>query len=72
LISGIPLPAAMYMTFPPVLIEGVEGGVSSERPLTLICGVASSLLGVGAEGNELRVIIVALELIVPKTRASPT
>jgi hypothetical protein len=72
LISGMPLPLAIYITFPPVLGVGIAGGVSSVRPLILICGVRLCSLGGETEGRELLVIIVALELIVPKINASPT
>jgi hypothetical protein len=62
----------MYMTFPPVLGVGMAGGVSSESPLILICGVEVCSLGGETDGSELFVSIVALELIVPNINAKPT
>jgi hypothetical protein len=62
----------MYMVLPAGFAVGVEGGVSSNRPLILICGVEDCSVGGETEGRELLVIMVALELIVPKTSARPT
>jgi hypothetical protein len=72
LISGIPEPEAMYITFPPGVVEGVAGAESSVWPLILIWGVEVWSLADGADGRELLVIIVAVELMVPKTSAKPT
>jgi hypothetical protein len=60
------------MTLPPDFAAGTEGGVSSSSPLILICGVKFRSSGGATDGKELLVIIVALELRVPKISARPT
>ena len=70
LISGIPEPAAMYITFPAGTVAGPGLLFGMSEPLGLVDADDCSL--VETEGSELFVNMVALELITPKTSAIPT
>lgn len=71
LISGMPEPAAMYMTFPAGAVAGAGLLFGMSEPLGFVVADEDCSL-LEAEGSELFVNIVALELITPKARAIPT
>ena len=71
LISGIPDPAAMYMTFPAGAVAGLGLLFGTSEPFGFVVADEEDS-PLDAEGSALFVNIVALELITPKANAIAT